>query len=464
MRDRDDRPSLREALERGLHRTLGLRVERGRRLVENEDRGVAQDRPRDRDPLLLPAREPVAALADDGLVAVRQRRDQIVDLSRAGGVLDLLVRRVRSGEAEVLAHGRVEEIGLLRDDADGLGERVEGQLAHVDSVDRHRSAGRVVEARDEVGAGRLARARLAHERRLGPRGHRNDTSSSVHARLSKAGIRPSGPPREIPRLRRGQVPKGRRFASGHRGRIDLVSEPDVLERDVAARPLDRPRPLDDVDRLVEVLEDPVEQRERALHLELDAEQAPDREEESCLQRRERHERADRDRGRAALDRPAGEQVDEGGHHGERRLDRGHHPAAGHAAPHLEPGEALRLRLEPQGEVAGAAHRLAEQDPRYRERLLDDRGDVGERYLSLGRHLPALVAHALRQPDEEGQQHERERRKPPVEQHHRDHRRDDSRDVRQHRRRGGRDNVFDTADVVRDSALHFARARAGEEGQ
>ena len=56
--------------------------------------------------------------------------------------------------------------------------------------------------------------------------------------------------------------------------------------------VERPRSLDDVDRLVEVLEDAVEERQRALHLELDAEQAADREEEPRLQRRERDEDAD----------------------------------------------------------------------------------------------------------------------------------------------------------------------------
>ena len=69
------RPST-SRVERLLHEPLGLRVERRGRLVEHEDRRVAQDRARDREPLLLAAREAVAALADDRVVALRQRRDQ----------------------------------------------------------------------------------------------------------------------------------------------------------------------------------------------------------------------------------------------------------------------------------------------------------------------------------------------------------------------------------------------------
>ncbi len=52
-----------------------------------------------------------------------------MDLRRPCRLLDLLVGRVGLREAEVLAHGRVEEVGLLRDDADRRGERLEGQLA-----------------------------------------------------------------------------------------------------------------------------------------------------------------------------------------------------------------------------------------------------------------------------------------------------------------------------------------------
>ena len=62
-----------------------------------------------------------------------------------------------------------------------------------------------------------------------------------------------------------------------------VAEPDAVEGDVAGvDPLERVGLLDDVDRLVEVLEDPVEERERGLHVEPDAEQRPDREEQTRL--------------------------------------------------------------------------------------------------------------------------------------------------------------------------------------
>ena len=56
------------------------------------------------------------------------------------------------------------------------------------------------------------------------------------------------------------------------------------------------------------------------------------------------------------------------------------------------------------------------------------------------------------------------REPPVEQEHRDDRRDHRGHVREHRGRRRSDDRVDAADVVRDAALHVARARAREEGE
>ena len=52
---------------------LGRRVDRGGRVVEDQDPRVDDERARDRDPLALAARERDPALADHRVVAVRQR-------------------------------------------------------------------------------------------------------------------------------------------------------------------------------------------------------------------------------------------------------------------------------------------------------------------------------------------------------------------------------------------------------
>src|SRR5207237_1859069 len=91
--------------------------------------------------------------------------------------------------------------------------------------------------------------------------------------------------------------------------VSLVAEPDLAEVDVAVQVTHLARALLDVDAQVEVLEDAVEERERALDVDRDREQAADRAEEARLQRRERDERADRDRRSVVGDREAAEPVD-----------------------------------------------------------------------------------------------------------------------------------------------------------
>jgi hypothetical protein len=224
VRDRDRRPARGELLERCLHQALGLRVEGRGRLVEDEHRRVTENRAGDRDPLLLAAGEAVASLAHDRVVALRQRCDQLVDLRGTGGCLDLLVGGIGLGEAEVLAHRGMEEVGLLRDDPDGRGERLEREVAHVDAIDRDAAPRRVVQARDQVGARRLSGSRLPDERGL--------------------------------RARRD----GERDVLERPGRV-VVAEPHAVEPHLAARRGEPAGSLDHVHRLVQVLEDPVEQRE-----------------------------------------------------------------------------------------------------------------------------------------------------------------------------------------------------------
>ena len=59
--------------EAGADPRLGRRVDRRGRVVEDQDARVDEQRARDRDPLPLAARERDPALADDRVVALRQR-------------------------------------------------------------------------------------------------------------------------------------------------------------------------------------------------------------------------------------------------------------------------------------------------------------------------------------------------------------------------------------------------------
>ena len=71
-------------------------VDRAGRVVEDEDRRVEEQRPRDRHALALAARERVAALTDDRVVAVGEPHDELVGVRGLRGRLDGLEGGVRS--------------------------------------------------------------------------------------------------------------------------------------------------------------------------------------------------------------------------------------------------------------------------------------------------------------------------------------------------------------------------------
>ena len=76
-----------------LNHRLALAVEARRRLVENEDLGVGQNRARDGDALTLSARQAHAALADDGVVPLLERLDELVAVRDAADGFDFFARR-----------------------------------------------------------------------------------------------------------------------------------------------------------------------------------------------------------------------------------------------------------------------------------------------------------------------------------------------------------------------------------
>ena len=81
-------------------------------------RGSFEDGPGDGQPLPFAAGQLDAALADHRVVAVRQPRDEIVDVGGAAGGLQLRRRRARPGVHQVGADGVVEQVRVLRHHAD----------------------------------------------------------------------------------------------------------------------------------------------------------------------------------------------------------------------------------------------------------------------------------------------------------------------------------------------------------
>ena len=100
---------------------------------------VGENRARDRDALPLAARQPHAALADDRVVALLERLDELVAVRDPADRLDLLARRVRPGVGDVLGDRAVEQEVVLQHDAEVLA--VVAQLASSSGRGRRRARG-----------------------------------------------------------------------------------------------------------------------------------------------------------------------------------------------------------------------------------------------------------------------------------------------------------------------------------
>ena len=152
-----------QPLERLAHLRLALDVEAGHRLVQDQDRGMEQERARDGDTLPLAARESRAALADEGVVTMLQLADELVGVRRPGRGHDLPQARLGSPVGDVLPDRRAEQQRLLKHDPDLAAQRLAPIPPDVDAVDEDGSLLRLVETQDQADNRRLPRPRRSDQ-------------------------------------------------------------------------------------------------------------------------------------------------------------------------------------------------------------------------------------------------------------------------------------------------------------
>ncbi len=116
---------------------FGVQMRRG--LIQHHQVRRLQQQPRNGEPLLLAAREAVAALAHHGVQALGKRLDRIQDLRIAQRFADLFVTRLGPRIEQVRAQRVVEQMRLLRHHADALLHGLQRGVAHVHAVEAHRA-------------------------------------------------------------------------------------------------------------------------------------------------------------------------------------------------------------------------------------------------------------------------------------------------------------------------------------
>jgi hypothetical protein len=163
MRDGNYRPALHEPFQGLDHKMFGLAVERSGRLVENQDRVVANDRAGDADPLPLAAGERETAFTDRAVVAVRHAGDELMGIGQFRRLDDLVLGGPGMAVGDVVADGSAEEHGFLQNEGNVFAEFVKLVILNVHAVDLDASGVSVVEAGDEAYDGGFPAAGRADE-------------------------------------------------------------------------------------------------------------------------------------------------------------------------------------------------------------------------------------------------------------------------------------------------------------
>ena len=123
--------------------------------VEHQERGLAEQRRRQHDPLALAPRQPRAAVGDHRLETVRQGGHEVGGGGQAHGAPRLLLRRPRIGPEQFGPDGLVEQVRVLEDARDRpplAAPRTAGQRR---AVYPDRAGAGLEEAEQQVGQGAL---------------------------------------------------------------------------------------------------------------------------------------------------------------------------------------------------------------------------------------------------------------------------------------------------------------------
>ena len=132
--------------KRRLDFTLGETVDAGGGFIQNEDAGISHYGPRKGKQLPLADGQVDAALAEHGIVALRQARNEVVGTHGACGALYLLATGILRAVADVFVDAAGKQERLLQHHRDATAQRVLRRVAHIHATDEHLPLPHIVEA------------------------------------------------------------------------------------------------------------------------------------------------------------------------------------------------------------------------------------------------------------------------------------------------------------------------------
>ena len=146
MRDNECGAPFRKPLDCFVDFCLGPGIETGDRLIQNDDRGISDNRSRQVDTLLLPAGEILATFVHQRIVAFRHFHNEIVRFGLLRRCDDFFFRRAHLAKGDVFMNRLPEELRLLQNNRNLVAHRLHGVLADILAVDENLAVLRIVKS------------------------------------------------------------------------------------------------------------------------------------------------------------------------------------------------------------------------------------------------------------------------------------------------------------------------------
>ena len=143
---------------RAPQRSIGGKVQRAGTVVQHQNLRRADQRPGNRQPLLLSARKVFAALQNAGVQPVRQLAHKFLRLCHPQRLPDLFIAGILLVPLHILPQGTGEQHCPLRHHADFLSQLWDGIAAHIGPIHPDAAAAHLIKAWDEVDQSRFSAA------------------------------------------------------------------------------------------------------------------------------------------------------------------------------------------------------------------------------------------------------------------------------------------------------------------
>ena len=163
VRDDDEGAAFGDPQQIGVDDRFAFGVECARRLVQDQDPRVPEQRPSNGQALTLAPREIGRTLLDEGVVAARQVLDEFFRAGEPGGMDDFLETRIRLCRGYRLADRAAEQETLLRNHAKARPQVIDVDLPQIVAVDFDEPLVIAVEHLQQARHCRFARTAPSHD-------------------------------------------------------------------------------------------------------------------------------------------------------------------------------------------------------------------------------------------------------------------------------------------------------------